>query len=62
MLRSLDWRKQALALKTPVAGSMSDMTIFKQLSAIRFELQHETVFVAQPADVEIIFECLVVVL
>src|SRR5438093_8089547 len=35
--------------------------MFQQLFAMRFELQHETVFVAQPADVEIIFECLVVV-
>ena len=34
--------------------------MFQQLFAIRFELQHETVFVAQPADVEIIFQSLVV--
>src|SRR2546427_11396908 len=35
--------------------------MFRQLSAIRLELHSETVFVAQPADVEITFECLVVV-
>jgi hypothetical protein len=39
-----------------------DIRLFQQLSAIRFELQYENVFVAQPADVEIIFERLVVVL
>jgi len=36
--------------------------MFQQSSAIRLELHSETVFVAQPADVEIIFERLVVVL
>jgi len=35
--------------------------IFDSLCAVSFELQYETVLVAQPADVELIFEGLVIV-
>ena len=49
--------KQTMALRTRL---VSTIAISQQLLAVASELQYETVLVAQPADVELIFEGLTV--